>query len=90
MFLRGLIDNARNNLNILGQGDISQQNFEQICELCRIFSKNQYSFGRGTRNRNRKTESTDAMIIGLENKMENMKIDIMNTVTKQLDSLKFQ
>ena len=30
------------------------------------------------------------MIIGLENKMENMKIDIMNIVTKQLDSLKFQ
>ena len=30
------------------------------------------------------------MIIGLENKMENMKIDIMNNVTKQLDSLKFQ
>ena len=30
------------------------------------------------------------MIIGLENKMENMKIDIMNTVTKKLDSLKFQ
>jgi len=30
------------------------------------------------------------MIIGLENKMENMKIDIVNTVTKQLDSLKFQ
>ena len=30
------------------------------------------------------------MIIGLENKMENMKIDIMNVVSKQLDCLKFQ
>ena len=82
LFLRGLTDNARNNLNLLGQGDISQQNFDQICELCKKFSRNQYRSGRGTRNRNRKTESTDAMIIGLENKMENMKIDIMNTVTK--------
>jgi len=89
LFLRGLTDNARNNLNLLGQGDISQQTFEQICELCRKFSRNQYRSSKGTRNRNRKTESTDAMIIGLENKMENMKIDIMNTVTKQLDSLKF-
>ena len=81
-FLRGLTNNARNNLNRLGQGDISQQNFEQICELCRKFSRNQYRSGRGTRNRNRKTKSTDSMFIGLENKMENMKIDIMNTVTK--------
>ena len=30
------------------------------------------------------------MIIVLENKMDNMKIEIMNTVSKQIDSLKFQ
>jgi len=30
------------------------------------------------------------MIIGLVNKMDNMKIEIMNTVSKQIDSLKFQ
>ena len=82
LFLRGLTDNARNNLNLLGQGDISQQTFGQICELCKNFSRNQYRSGRGNRNKNWKTESTDAMIIGLENKMENMKIDIMNTITK--------
>ena len=29
------------------------------------------------------------MIIGLENKMDNMKIEIMNTISKQIDSLKF-
>ena len=34
--------------------------------------------------------ATDAMIFGIENKMENMKIDIINIVTKHLDSLKFQ
>lgn len=65
MFLRGLTDNVINNLNMLGQGDISQQTFEQISELCRKFSRNQYRFGRGTRNRSRKTESIDVMIIGL-------------------------
>ena len=82
LFLRGLTNNARNNLNLLGQGEISQRTFDQICELCRKFSRNQYRSGRGARNRNRKTESTDAMIIGLENKMENMTIDIMNVVSK--------
>ena len=86
LFLRGLTDNARNNLNLLGQGDISQQTFDQICELCQKFSRNQYRSGRGARNKNIKIESTDAMIIGLENKIENMKNDIMNTVTKQLGS----
>lgn len=90
LFLRGLTDNARNNLKLLGQGVISQQNFDQICELCQKFSRNQYRSGRGTRNKNRKTKSTNAMIVGLENKMENMKIDIMNIVNKQLDSLTFQ
>ena len=48
LFLRGLTDNARKNLNLLGQGDISQQNFEKICELCRKFSGNQYRSHRGT------------------------------------------
>lgn len=90
LYLRGLIENARNNLNLLGQGDISWQTFEQICDLCRKFSINHYRSSRGTRNRSRKTESIDAMIIGIENKMENMKNYIMNIVTKQLESLKFQ
>ena len=30
------------------------------------------------------------MIIGLENKMDNMKIEIMNTIRNQIDSLKIQ
>lgn len=37
-----------------------------------------------------KIESTDAMIIGLENKMDNMKIEIMDTVIKKIGSLKFK
>lgn len=90
LFLRGLTDNARNNLNLLGQGDIAHKYFDQICDFCRKFLRNQYRSGKGIRNRNKKTESTNAMIIGLENKMENMKIEIMNTINKQIDSLKFQ
>ena len=74
LFLRGLTDDARNNLNLLGQGDIAQKYFDQICDLCRKFSRNQYRSGKGIQNKNRKTESIDAMIIGLQNKMDNMKI----------------
>lgn len=90
LFLHGLTDDARNNLNLLGQGDIAQNTFDQICDLCRKFSRNQYRSDKGIRNKNRKIESTDAMIIRLENKMDNIKIEIMNNISKQIDSLKFQ
>ena len=90
LFLRGLTDDTRNNLNLLGQGDIAQKSFGQICDLCRKFSRNQYRSGKGILNRNKKTKSIDAMILGLENKMENVKIEIMSTINKQINSLKFQ
>ena len=51
--------------------------------------RNQYRSDKGIQNKNKKIESIDAMIIGLENKMDNMKIEIMNIVSKQIDSLKF-
>jgi len=89
LFLFGLTDHARNNLNLLGQGDIAQNVFYQICDLCRKFSRNHYRFGKEIQNKNRKTKSIDAMIIGLENKMDKMKIEIMNTISKQIDSLNF-
>ena len=74
LFLRRLTDDVRNDLNLLGQGDISKKYFDQICDLCKKFLRNQYRSGKGIRNRNKKTKSTNAMIIGLENKMDNMKI----------------
>ena len=33
LFLRGLIDYARNNLNLLGEYDIPQKTFDQICDM---------------------------------------------------------
>lgn len=38
LFLRGLTDDARNNLNLLGQGDIAHKYFDQICDLSRKLS----------------------------------------------------
>ena len=35
LFLHGLTDDARKNLNLLGQGDIAQKTFDQIYDLCR-------------------------------------------------------
>ena len=92
LFLHGLTDDARNNLNLLGQGDIAQKTFDQICDLCRKFSQNQSMSSRGIRSNsnNNRFWSTNVVIIGLENKMDNMKTEIMNIVSKQINSLKFQ
>jgi len=75
-------------LNLLPQGDISHKDFDQICDLCRKFSRNQSRSNRGNPNKASKLGSTNAMIIGLEKKMDNMKIEIMNTVSKKIDSSK--
>ena len=90
LFLHGLTKDSRHNLNLLGQGDIAQKDFDQICDLCRKFSRNQCRSHRGNRNKTSKLGSTDAMIIGLQKNMDNMKIEIMNTIGKQIDSLKIQ
>ena len=90
LFLCGITDDSRNNLNRLGQGDIAQKPFDQIYDLCRKFSRNQYRSSKGIQNKKWKIESTDAMIIGLENKMNNMKIEIMNIFSKEIESLNFQ
>ena len=90
MFLRGFTNDARNNLNLLVHGDIAQKCFDQICDLCRKLLRNQYRSDKGIQNKNRKTESIDAIIIILENKMDNMEIEIINIISKQIDSLKFQ
>lgn len=74
---------------MLGQGHIAQKYFDQICDLCKKFSWNQCRSNKGGKSRNNKIGSTDSMIIGLENKMDNMKLEIMNTIRKQVDSLKF-
>lgn len=90
LFLGEITEDSRHNLNLLGQGDIFQKTFEQICDLCRKFSRNQSRSTRGGQRKNNKLGSTNAMIIVLENKMDNMKIEIMNTISKQIESLKFQ
>lgn len=51
LFLWGLTDDARNNLNLLGQGDIAQKSFDQICDLWRKFVRNQYRSSKGMHNK---------------------------------------
>lgn len=55
-------------------------------------SRNQSRFGKGIRGNSRKNRFGPkcAMIIGLEYKMDSMKIEIMNIVSKKIYSLKFQ
>jgi len=66
-FLHGLIENSRHNLNLLGQGEIGQDSFHQIFDLCIKFSGNRSRSGSGSLSRNNKLGSTDAIMVGLEN-----------------------
>jgi len=47
LFLCGLTNDARNNMNLLGQVDISQNTFDHICDLYKKLSWNQSRSGRG-------------------------------------------
>lgn len=92
LFLQGLTNNSRNNQNFLGQGDIAQNTYDQISDLCKKVSRNQSRSHKGImRNyKNSTFGSTNVMIICLENNMDNMEIEIMNIVRKKVDSFKFQ
>ena len=46
LFLHGLTEYSRHNLNLLGQGDIAQKTFDQICNLFRKFSRNKLRSSR--------------------------------------------
>lgn len=41
IFLKGLDDDARRSIDLMGKGDVSQLNLEDICDLCRNFSHTQ-------------------------------------------------
>jgi hypothetical protein len=38
ILIRGIRDECLNLLNLMGGGDISQVEYDQICELCKIYS----------------------------------------------------
>ena len=73
----------------MGVGDISNLDFEEISNLCRKYSRSKARHGRGLRDtRVNKFASRGVTRIELENLLENFKIDILGTLSSQLDTIK--
>jgi hypothetical protein len=49
IFLRGMLDESINFLNLMGFDDVSQLTFEDIFDVCRRYSQIQARSGRGSR-----------------------------------------
>jgi hypothetical protein len=93
IFLRGLLDESINFLNLMGSGDVSRLSFEEICDLCRRYSRSQARSGKGPRDTLSKvTKSATSGVTRdeLGNLLENFKTDLLGTLSLQLDTLQFK
>jgi hypothetical protein len=74
--------------------DVSHKPFDEICEMCRNYSRSRAKTGRGVQDPySRKSKGVSSggitrMEIG--NLLENFKTDILSTIGSQLDTLKIE
>jgi hypothetical protein len=93
VFLKGLRDDCIEVLNLLSSGDVHQKPFVEIVDYCRRYSRGQAKTGKGPRDpfsRNTKQSSGIVTRTELGNLLENFKIDILRTISNQLDTLKLK
>ena len=89
IFLKGIQDEYIDTLNLMGAGDISQLDFEEISNLCRKYSRSKAKYGRGIRDtRVNKSASGGVTRVELGNLLGNFKSDILGTLSSQLDTIK--
>jgi hypothetical protein len=86
--IRGMKEQWIKTLNIMGKGDIYQENFADIINLCIRSSRGSTrvklaEYDRFARDNKISTEGVTRVEIG--NLLENFKTDILGTLTTQLD-----
>jgi hypothetical protein len=87
--LKGLLDEYIDVLNLMGYGDISSLPFEQICEMCRKYSRGKAKAGKSQRDALSKvTKTATGSITKAEigNLLENFKTELMGTLSSQFDA----
>jgi hypothetical protein len=94
LFLKGILEEYINTLNLMASGDIYHKNFEEISELCRTYSRSKGKTIKSVRepfNRNTKATTSGGVTRSeLGNFLENFKTDILSTIGSQLDTLKIK
>jgi hypothetical protein len=93
IFLKGVRDDYINVLNLMGAGDISFLLFDQISELCRKYSRGKAKTGKDSRDSLSKVSisaSGSVTRVELGNLLENFKIDLLSTLSSQIDTLQVE
>ena len=79
VFLKEILEENMDTLNLMASGDVSQKLFEDIVEMCRKYSRSKAKAGKGVR----VVKSSFGGITWLElgNLLENFKTDILGTIS---------
>ena len=93
VFLRGILDEYVETLNLMAADDVSHKPFFDICELCRTYSRNRVKTGKNIikdpfRRTSKVVDSSGVTRVELGNLLENFKTDLLSTISSQLDTLK--
>jgi hypothetical protein len=91
LFLKGILEEYLETLNLMESGDVSYKPFAKICEMSRNYSRRRAKTGKGVRDpysRNSKgVISYGITRMDIRNLSENFKTDILSTIGSQLDTL---
>jgi hypothetical protein len=93
VFLKGVRDDCIEVLNFMSSGDIYQKPFVDIAEYFKRYSRSQANIGKSIRdptNRIAKPTSGGVTRIELGNLLEKFKIDILHTISSQLDTMQIK
>jgi hypothetical protein len=77
----------------MGSSDVSRLTFEEICDLCRRYSRSQAKSSKGPRitlSKVTKSTTSGVTMIELGNLLENFKTNFIGTLSLQLDTLQIK
>ena len=85
IFLKGILEENIDILNLMAHGDVSYKSFEDIVELCKKYSRSKAKTRKGVRVVKSSSEGITRLELG--NLLENFKTDILGTISAQMDTL---
>ena len=97
ILLRGIKDDCLDMLNLLGKGDISEEPFGNIVELCTRYSRGSSRNNRKDKwdkiecdvfDRTQKSSNGGATHAEIGNLLENFKIEMMSSIFSEIDVLR--
>lgn len=92
VLLKGIHDESLEILNLMGTSDVFRLPYDDICELCRRYSRGNFKIGKNSSEPSSQyfKSAAKTRVIGAEiiNSIENFKVDIISSLNSQLDILK--